>query len=103
MIKNFMLEKIVFCCLVSLLLIVPVFASHDIVVDEKRVIGNGDNITFIIGEKLHKAADGTSWEEYPISIGDYEKLQIGDKITVDGYNKTTKLFSVRLKEEGCIL
>lgn len=93
-----MFKKIVFCCLVFLLLIVPVFASHDIVIDEKRVIGNGDNITFIIGQHLGMYYDSTAWEEYPISVGDYEKLQIGDKITVDGYNETSKLFSVRLKE-----
>lgn len=98
-----MFKKIIFCCLILLLLIVPVFASHDIFIDEKRVIANGDNITFIIGQKLSKTTDGKSWEEYPVSIGDYEKLQIGDKITVDGYNETSKLFSVRLKEKGCIL
>ena len=93
-----MFKKIVFCCLVFLLLVVPVFASHDIVIDEKRVIGNGDNITFVIGQQLGMSYDSTGWEEYPISVGDYEKLQIGDKITVDGYNETSKLFSVRLKE-----
>ena len=93
-----MFKKIVFCCLIFLLLIIPVYASHDIVIGEKRVIANGDNITFVIGEKVSKTADGTGWEEYPVSIGDYEKLQIGDKVTVDGYNETSKLFSVRLKE-----
>lgn len=93
-----MFKKIIFCCLIFLLLIVPVFASHDIVIGEKRIIGNGDNITFIIGQQLGMAPDATSWEEYPVSIGDYEKLQIGDRITVDGYNETTKLFSVRLKK-----
>ena len=98
-----MFKKIVFCCLIFLLLIMPVCASHDIIIDEKKVIANGDNITFVIGQKVSKTSDSTSWEEYPVSIGDYEKLQIGDKITVDGYNETSKLFSVRFKEKGCIL
>lgn len=93
-----MFKKIVFCCLVFLLLIMPVFASHDIVIDEKRVIANGDNITFVIGKQLGMVTSSTCWEEYPVSIGDYEKLQIGDVVTVDGYNETSKLFSVRLKE-----
>lgn len=81
-----------------LLLIMPIFASHDIVIDEKRVIANGDNITFIIGHQISMTSDGTCWEEYPVTVGDYEKIQIGDRITVDGYNETTKLFSIRLKE-----
>lgn len=93
-----MFKKIIFCCLMVLLLIIPVSASHDIVIHEKRVIGNGDNITFIIGQQLGKSIDSTCWEEYPITVGDYEKLQIGDKVTVDGYNETNKLFSIRLKE-----
>lgn len=96
-----MFKKIVFCCLIVLLLIIPVSASHDITIHEKRVIGNGDNITFVIGQQLGKSIDSTSWEEYPVSIGDYEKIQIGDEITIDGYNETSKLFSVRLKEKGC--
>lgn len=93
-----MFKKIIFCCLILLLLVMPVFASHDIVIDEKRVIANENNIIFIIGRQTSMTPDGTCWEEYPISIGDYEKLQIGDRITVDGYNETTKLFSVRLKK-----
>ena len=93
-----MFKKIIFCCLILLLLIVPISASHDIVINEKKVIGNGDNITFIIGQQLGKSIDSTCWEEYPITVGDYEKLQIGDKVTVDGYNETNKLFSIRLKE-----
>lgn len=95
-----MFKKIVFLGLICLLFIAPVFASHDIVVSEKRVIGDGDNMIFIIGEKVSKTNDGTSWEEYPVSIGDYEKIKIGDKITVDGYNETSKLFSIRIKEKS---
>lgn len=96
-----MFKKIVVLGLIFLLFIIPVSASHDIFISEKRVIGDGDNMIFIIGDKLSKTTDGTSWEEYPVSIEDYEKIQIGDKITVDGYNETSKLFSIRLKEKGC--
>ena len=97
------IKKVIIVFLLIFFLMWPVCASHDIIIDEKKVIANGDNITFVIGQKVSKTSDSTSWEEYPVSIGDYEKLQIGDKITVDGYNETSKLFSVRLKEKGCIL
>lgn len=82
-------------CLIALLIILPVVATHEIEVNEKRIEGCSPNkCLYIIGEQHSIKAYGLDWEEYAVSAEDYEKINYGDKITLE-YNSATKLWVVK--------
>lgn len=86
-------------CLIALLIILPVAATHEIEVNEKRIEGCGDysswdKCVYIIGEQHSTATYGLEWEEYAVSAEDYDKINYGDKVVLE-YNSATRLWVVK--------
>ena len=90
------MKKLLIVCLIAFLLISPVAAkTHTIDVDEKRIIGSSStasaNYICIVGEQRD---DGLLWEEYVVSIEDYDKIECGSTITLEREGMLYKLVKV---------
>ena len=82
------MRKLLIILLIIFLLISPVAASHTIRVDEKKILGVGTctasgSFICVIGESINGFTDSNCFEEYPISLDDYDKIDIGDTVTLE--------------------
>lgn len=78
------MRKWLIVCLIAFLLISPVAgAQHQIRVDEKRIEGHNGAQIYIVGEQKCEPVYGLLWEEYCVSVDDYDKINYGDKITLE--------------------
>ena len=85
----------VIACVVALLLVGAVNATQVTMnVDSKHIIGMGSgnkpfppeksiNVVYVISERDHSGYDQYIRQEYPVSIQDYYKVQIGQKVTLE--------------------
>lgn len=74
-------------------------------VDSKHIIGMGNgndpfnydkfiNVVYVISERQDCATDRYIIQEYPVSIQDYCKIQIGQKVTLDVPDSRTEVCKV---------
>lgn len=87
------MKKILIICLIAFLLISPVAAqTHTIIVDEKKIMGSSStasaNYICIVGQR-HCGDD--LWEEYVVSIEDYDKIEYDSTITLERDGMVYKL------------
>lgn len=79
----------IICLIVGLLLLCPVSASKEVIVDEKRIECGGVNTQpfFIIGQSnLDHTHQEFQLDEYVVSKKTYYSLNIGDKVLLDTDN-----------------
>ena len=82
------MKKILIICLIIFLFISPVAAqTHTIHVDEKKIMGSSStaeaNYICIVGAQHAESNQGIYWEEYVVSIEDYDKIEYGSTITLE--------------------
>ena len=92
------MRKLLIICLIILLITLPVASAHqhEIRVDEKKIVGTGLGVVFVIGQHSVLCADGTAFDEYIVSFTDYDKINIGDTVTLEtGPNDDFKVISIK--------
>ncbi len=93
------MKKLLIVCLIVFLLISPVAAqTHTITVDEKKIMGSSStasaNYICIVGKQHATSNNGVYWEEYVVSIEDYDKIEYGSTITLERDGMLYKLVKV---------
>lgn len=89
-----MIKKLLFICLITVLLIGPVAAEQiTMEVDSKRIEGMGTghtplddnfcNIVYVISEREKGSYAHYIVQEYPITMKDYCKIKVGDIVTLE--------------------
>lgn len=75
-------------------------------VDSKHIIGVGSgttpfdidgfcNVVYVISERqMNGGTDKYILQEYPVSLDDYVKIKIGDKVTLESPDSRTKVWKV---------
>ena len=75
-------------------------------VDSKHIIGVGSgttpfdidgfcNVVYVISERqMNGGTDKYILQEYPVSLDDYVKIKIGDKVTLESPDSRTKFWKV---------
>ena len=75
-------------------------------VDSKHIIGVGSgttpfdidsfcNVVYVISERqMNGGTDKYIVQEYPVSLEDYAKIKIGDKVTLESPDSRTKFWKV---------
>ena len=75
-------------------------------VDSKHVVGVGSgdipfdvdgfcNVVYVISERqMNGGMDKYILQEYPVSLDDYAKIKIGDKVTLESPDSRTKVWKV---------
>ena len=107
---------VLFVSIIIILLSIGIVSATEVTmnVDSKHIIGMGNgntpfdydswvNVVYVISEmKTDPYGNCYVLQEYPVSIQDYCKIQIGEKVTLDVPDSRTKCCKVVKIEKGYV-